>query len=123
MIEPPPNRKNKRFAWYQEPAFHYGLKFGGAGVIVVYLALLIKLQEPTWALFTVFVLMIAQYVGAIGEKSIFRLLGTVVGGLIGYLLTSFLEQSPGKLGVSGMAPTSDFLISTEIVVISDNVSA
>ena len=112
MIKPPPNLKNKRFAWCQEPAFRYGLKFGLAAVIVVYLALLIKLQEPTWTLFTVFVLMIAQYVGAIGEKPIFRLLDTVVRGLSGYLLTSFLEQPPGKLGVSGMVLTSDFLIST-----------
>lgn len=77
-----------------DPAIRYGLKFGLAGVLAVYLALLIRLQEPVWALFTVFVLMIAQYVGAIGEKSVFRLIGTVAGGLIGYLLTGSLQQNP-----------------------------
>ena len=53
-------------------AFRYGVKCGLAGVAAVYLALLIRLDNPTWALFTVFVLMMAQYVGAVAEKSIFR---------------------------------------------------
>ncbi|MFZ4779255.1 MAG: FUSC family protein, partial [Terrimicrobiaceae bacterium] len=53
-----------------------------------------RLDEPGWALFTVFVLMIAQYVGAIAEKSIFRLIGTVVGGILGYLITGAFEQDP-----------------------------
>ena len=79
---------------FGDPAFRYGLKFGIAGVAAVFLALLIRLQEPVWALFTVFVLMIAQYLGAIGEKSVFRVIGTVIGGLIGYLLTGSLQQSP-----------------------------
>ena len=49
---------------------------------------------PGWALFTVFVLMIAQYVGAIAEKSIFRFIGTVIGGVAGYLITGAFEQDP-----------------------------
>ncbi|MDX2080446.1 MAG: FUSC family protein [Terrimicrobiaceae bacterium] len=77
-----------------DPAIRYGLKFGLAGVLAVYIALVLRLQEPVWALFTVFVLMIAQYVGAIGEKSVFRLIGTVAGGVIGYLLTGSLQQNP-----------------------------
>jgi uncharacterized membrane protein YccC len=77
-----------------DPAFRYGLKFGLAGVLAVFLALLIRLEEPTWALFTVFVLMIAQFVGAIAEKSVFRIIGTVVGALLGYTLTASLQQQP-----------------------------
>ncbi|MFA7344237.1 MAG: FUSC family protein [Terrimicrobiaceae bacterium] len=75
-------------------AFRYGLKFGLAGVLAVFISLWARLDEPGWALFTVFVLMIAQYVGAIAEKSIFRLIGTVVGGVAGYLVTGAFEQDP-----------------------------
>lgn len=78
----------------RDPAFRYGLKFGLAGVLAIFIALVLRLQNPTWALFTVFVLMIAQYVGAIGEKSFFRVVGTAIGGLIGYVLTASLEQQP-----------------------------
>ena len=75
-------------------AFRYGVKCGLAGVAAVYIALLIRLDNPTWALFTVFVLMMAQYVGAVAEKSIFRFVGTIIGGVLGFVLTGSLEQSP-----------------------------
>jgi len=61
-------------------------------VLAVYLALLTRVPEPTWSLFTVFVLMVAQYVGAMAEKSVLRLIGTVIGGVAGYLLTASFEQ-------------------------------
>ena len=76
------------------PAIRYGLKFGLAGTAVVFISLWARLEMPGWALFTVFVLMTAQYVGAVAEKSVFRLIGTVAGGLIGYLITGALEQNP-----------------------------
>lgn len=81
-------------AVFSDPAFRYGLKFGLAGVLAVFIALLIRLEMPTWALFTVFVLMIAQYVGAIAEKSVFRIIGTVVGAVLGYVVTAAFEQQP-----------------------------
>jgi uncharacterized membrane protein YccC len=56
--------------------------------------LLIRLPEPTWALTTAFVVMLAQYVGAVAEKSLMRIVGTVAGGAIGYLLTAGFEQQP-----------------------------
>jgi uncharacterized membrane protein YccC len=79
---------------FGDPAFRYGLKFGLAGILAVFISLWAHLNNPGWALFTVFVLMVAQYVGAIAEKSIFRLLGTVVGGVAGYLITGAFEQDP-----------------------------
>lgn len=81
-------------AVFLDPAFRYGIKFGVAGVLAVFIALFLRLQEPTWALFTIFVLMIAQYVGAIAEKSIFRIIGTVIGAFLGYLITASFEQQP-----------------------------
>ena len=50
--------------------------------------------SPAWALTTVFVVMLAQFVGAVAEKSVMRIVGTVAGGVIGYLLTAGLEQQP-----------------------------
>jgi len=79
---------------FRDPAIRYGIKFGLAGILAVFIALFLRLEEPTWALFTVFVLMIAQYVGAIAEKSLFRIIGTVAGGLLGYFLTASFEQNP-----------------------------
>ena len=78
----------------RDPAVRYGLKFGLAGVAAVFISLLIRLENPGWALFTVFVLMVAQYVGAIAEKSVYRFVGTVLGGMAGYLMTGALEQDP-----------------------------
>lgn len=77
-----------------DPAIRYAIKFGLTGMLAVFIALVIRTPMPTWALFTVFVLMIAQYVGAIAEKSIFRIIGTIIGGLLGYLLTASLQQTP-----------------------------
>ena len=78
----------------RDGSFRFSMKFGIAGILAVFVALLSKSHEPTWALFTVFVLMVAQYIGAVEEKSILRIIGTVIGGLAGYLLTAAFEQDP-----------------------------
>jgi uncharacterized membrane protein YccC len=75
-------------------AVRHGIKFGLAGVLSVFIALFLRLPEPTWALTTAFVIMFAQFVGAVAEKSVLRLIGTAAGGVIGYLLTASLEQQP-----------------------------
>jgi uncharacterized membrane protein YccC len=75
-------------------AVRHGIKFGLAGVLSVFIALYLRLPEPAWALTTAFVIMLAQFVGAVAEKSVMRLIGTAAGGVIGYLLTARLEQQP-----------------------------
>ncbi len=75
-------------------AVRHGIKFGLAGVLSVFIALFLRLPEPTWALTTAFVIMFAQFVGAVAEKSVMRLIGTAAGGVIGYLLTASFEQQP-----------------------------
>jgi p-hydroxybenzoic acid efflux pump subunit AaeB len=75
-------------------AVRHGIKFGIAGLLSLFLALLLKLPDPTWALITVFVVMLAQFVGAVGEKSVLRVVGTIAGGVIGYLVTAGFEQQP-----------------------------
>ncbi len=72
----------------------HGIRLGLAGVLGLYLALLMRLEHPLWALFTVIVLMQGQYVGAIAPRAIARVVGTVLGGAIGTLLLGNWEQNP-----------------------------
>jgi len=117
-----------------DPAVRYGIKFGLAGVAAVFVSLVLRLDTPGWALFTVFVLMTAQFVGAIAEKSVYRLAGTIVGGVVGYLLTGSLEQEPilyltslglvigGSTALFGQSryPYAFFLCGMTTLVVSSN---
>lgn len=76
----------------RDPAVRFGLKLGIAGLLATYLALVLRLDEPTWALFTVFVLMVTPYVGTIMEKSVLRIFGTLIGATLGYLLMGWQQQ-------------------------------
>jgi uncharacterized membrane protein YccC len=53
---------------------------------------LIRLEHANWALFTVLVLAPAQYVGAIAQRSIARVVGTIIGGFVGVWLVGNYEQ-------------------------------
>lgn len=63
-------------------------------VAVLFLALVLRLEYPTWAVFTVLMLLLAQYVGAVQQKALFRVAGTITGGVLGYVATGALQQSP-----------------------------
>jgi uncharacterized membrane protein YccC len=76
-----------------EPFLH-GLKMAIAGVLAVFAALVLRLENPGWAIITAMMLMNAAYFGAIAEKSLFRFVGTVAGGMAGYLLTAAFQQNP-----------------------------
>ncbi len=71
-----------------------GLQMAISVVVVLFLALVIRLEYPTWAVFTVLMLSMANYVGAVHEKAVLRLIGTIVGGILGFLATGALQQSP-----------------------------
>lgn len=77
-----------------DPAVRSGIKFALAGTLALFLALLIRLDEPTWAVTTAFVLSTPKFVGAIAEKTVLRIGGAMAGALIGYLITGSLEQNP-----------------------------
>lgn len=67
---------------FKDPAVRYGIKWGLSSVLAFYIALTLNLKNPTWAVFTVFVLMFVRYVGAIIEKSLLRIVGTLAGGVL-----------------------------------------
>jgi uncharacterized membrane protein YccC len=79
-------------AVFADPKTLFGIKLALAGVLSVYLSQLIRLGHASWALFTVLVLAPAQYVGAIGPRSVARVVGTIIGGFIGVWLVGNYQQ-------------------------------
>jgi uncharacterized membrane protein YccC len=75
-----------------DPKAVFGIKLGLAGILAVYISRLIRLDHANWALFTVLVLAPAQYVGAIAQRSIARVVGTIIGGFVGVWLVGNYEQ-------------------------------
>src|SRR5215469_4237694 len=80
------------YAVFADPKALFGIKLGLAGLLSVYLSQLIRLGHANWALLTVLVLAPAQYVGAIGPRSVARVIGTVIGGFIGVWLVGNYQQ-------------------------------
>ena len=79
-------------AVFADPKTLFGIKLGLAGLLSVYLSQLIRLGHANWALFTVLVLASAQYVGAIAQRSVARVVGTIIGGFVGVWLVGNYEQ-------------------------------
>jgi uncharacterized membrane protein YccC len=69
-----------------------GIKLGLAGMLALYVSLLIRLDHANWALFTVIVLAPSQYIGAIAQRSIARVVGTIIGGFVGVWLVGNYQQ-------------------------------
>jgi uncharacterized membrane protein YccC len=80
--------------WWENVPVQQGIKMAIAGCLAFYFALWQHLGNPGWAIFTVVVLTLAQYVGAIAEKSILRAVGTLVGALIGIWLIGCHGSTP-----------------------------
>lgn len=80
--------------WFELAPVQQGIKMALGGMIAFYIALWQGLGNPGWSIFTVVVLTLAQYVGAIAEKSILRVFGTVVGALLGIWLIGSHGSQP-----------------------------
>lgn len=111
-----------------------GIQMAVSVVAALFFALVLRLEYPGWAVFTVLMLSMARFVGAVQEKAAFRLIGTIVGGVLGYLATSALQQSPflylpltfvvvafsvAMFGQS-RAPYAFFLVGMTYVVVASN---
>jgi uncharacterized membrane protein YccC len=79
-------------AVFADPKTLFGLKLGLAGLLSVYLSQVIRIGHANWALFTVLVLAPAQYVGAIAQRSVARVVGAIIGGFVGVWLVGNYEQ-------------------------------
>jgi uncharacterized membrane protein YccC len=79
-------------AVFADPKTLFGIKLGLAGLLSVYLSQLLRLGHANWALITVLVLAPSQYVGAIAQRSVARVVGTLIGGFVGVWLVGNYEQ-------------------------------
>ncbi|MFZ9963716.1 MAG: FUSC family protein [Terrimicrobiaceae bacterium] len=111
-----------------------GIQMAVSVVVALFFALVLRLEYPGWAVFTVLMLSMARFVGAVQEKAALRLIGTIVGGALGYLATSSLQQAPllylpltfvvvsfsvAMFGQS-RAPYAFFLVGMTYVVVASN---
>ncbi|MDD5201258.1 MAG: FUSC family protein [Terrimicrobiaceae bacterium] len=83
--------------FFEDAAVRQGLKMALGGILGFAAALWLRLPNPTWCIFTVIVLMMAQYVGAIAEKAVLRAVGTVAGATIGILLVGNFASDPAVM--------------------------
>lgn len=78
------------WAWFAAPQNQFGIKLALAGGLALYFSELLALSTPVWSVTTVVVLMLPMYLGAVAEKSLFRAVGTVMGGFAAVLLVGNL---------------------------------
>src|SRR6516165_7197901 len=72
----------------------YGIKLSLASLLSLYLALVLRLEHPNWAVLTALVMMNSQYVGSVAVKSIYRVVGTIGGALLGIWLVGDYASTP-----------------------------
>jgi hypothetical protein len=85
----------KQLQWLDRIFVVHALKVGLAGVLSLFVAQALRLQYPEWAPFTVMVLMMVHpHPGSIALKSLFRVVGTLVGASLGVWLVSDYLSSP-----------------------------
>lgn len=79
--------------WFTQNAVLFSAKTCLAAFLALYISLELNFEKPAWALTTVFVAS-QLYSAATISKSIFRLLGTLLGGLFIFLIYPGTVQSP-----------------------------
>jgi uncharacterized membrane protein YccC len=92
-------RASAKFEWplvglFRDLRVRYGVKMGIASLLALYWALVLRLEHPNWSVLTVLVMMNSQHVGAISVKVIMRVVGTIVGALLGIWLVGTYDTSP-----------------------------
>jgi len=72
----------------------YGIKLSLASLLSLYLALVLRLEHPNWAVLTALVMMNSHYVGSTVVKAMLRCVGTVAGAFIGIWLVGDYTSTP-----------------------------
>ncbi|WP_426418938.1 FUSC family protein [Bradyrhizobium genosp. A] len=97
-------RLSKGVAALRSPSFAaamFSIKTFGAALVALYLALWLGLDQPKWALMTVFIVSQPES-GLVLAKSVFRMLGTIAGTLVSVMLVFVLSQY-GDLFLTALA--------------------
>src|ERR1700736_2126559 len=72
----------------------YGIKLSLAAILSLYVALVLRLEHPNWAVLTALVMMNSHYVGSTSLKAILRCVGTIAGAFLGVWLVGSYTSSP-----------------------------
>ena len=86
----------------------YSVKAFSAAMLALYIALLLHLQNPYWALSTVYITS-HPLSGATSSKAIFRVIGTLVGATGAVILVQLMASTPIALMLAISAWTGFFL--------------
>ncbi|HKS11593.1 MAG TPA: FUSC family protein [Pseudomonas sp.] len=77
----------------------YGVRTFAASMIALYIALLMQLPRPYWAMATVYIVS-SPFVGPTSSKALYRVLGTLLGAGGAIFLVPLLVQSPLLLSIA-----------------------
>jgi p-hydroxybenzoic acid efflux pump subunit AaeB len=72
----------------------HGFKLGLAGLLALCLTQVLPLPHASWAILTVLVIMLGDYVGAAAVKAIMRVVGTIAGAIVGVWLVGNYTSTP-----------------------------
>jgi len=72
----------------------YGIKLSLAALLSLYVALVLRLEHPNWAVLTALVMMNSHYVGSTSLKAILRCVGTIAGAYLGVWLVGSYTSRP-----------------------------
>ncbi|WP_277749401.1 FUSC family protein [Pseudomonas ovata] len=76
----------------------YGVRTFGASMLALYIALIMEMPRPYWAMATVYIVS-SPFVGATSSKALYRVLGTLAGASAAVLLVPIFVQTPLLLAV------------------------
>ena len=91
---PAPMESTNLLALFSDLRVRYGIKLGLASLLSLYVALVLRLEHPNWAVLTALVMMNSHYVGSTALKAILRCVGTIGGALLGVYLVGTYTSSP-----------------------------
>ena len=79
---------------FSDMRVRYGIKLSLAALLSLYVALVLRLEHPNWAVLTALVMMNSHYVGSTSLKAILRCVGTIAGAFLGVWLVGSYTSRP-----------------------------
>ena len=76
----------------------YGVRTFGASMLALYIALLMEMPRPYWAMATVYIVS-SPFVGPTSSKALYRALGTLAGAAASVFIVPMFVQTPFLLAV------------------------
>jgi len=76
----------------------YGVRTFGASMLALYIALLMQMPRPYWAMATVYIVS-SPFVGPTSSKALYRAFGTLTGAAASVLIVPMFVQTPFLLAV------------------------